>query len=56
MQSNPLNCSWEGNSGKYLLNIWRQEVFLSLEATEEPQRFDKCGGSTEEEHGKPDTG
>lgn len=24
----------QGDNSKYLLNLWRQEVFLSLEATE----------------------
>lgn len=34
MQPNPLEEPWAGDYGKYLLNLWRQEVFLSLEATE----------------------
>lgn len=34
MQPNPLEEPWAGDYGKYLLNLWKQEVFLSLEATE----------------------
>lgn len=34
MQPNPLEEPWAGDYGKYLLNLWRQEVFLSIEATE----------------------
>lgn len=34
MQSKSLEWPWKGDNGKYLLNLWRQEVFLSLEATE----------------------
>lgn len=34
MESNQLEWSLKGDNSKYLLNVWRQEVFLSLEATE----------------------
>lgn len=29
MQFHPLEWPWEGDDGKYLLNLWRQEVFPS---------------------------
>lgn len=43
MQLNPLEWPWEGDNGKYLLNLWRQEGFLSLEATENVKKFAKFG-------------
>lgn len=43
MQLNPLERPWEGVNGKYLLNLWRKEVFLNLEATENVKKFAKCG-------------
>lgn len=34
MESNQLEWPLKGDNSKYLRNVWRQEVFLSLEATE----------------------
>lgn len=42
MQFNPLAWPWERDSS-YLLNLWRQEVFLNLEATGNVPKFARFG-------------
>lgn len=34
MHFDPLEWPWEGDNGNYTVNLWRQEVSVSLEATE----------------------